>query len=54
MEASAKLTLIAKNVEFLTFSYKFLLLIEILKSKVAHRKNKLYGWNVHKKLYMEH
>jgi hypothetical protein len=31
MEASVKLTLIAKNLEFLTFYYNFLLLIEVLK-----------------------
>jgi hypothetical protein len=30
-KASVKLTLIAKNLEFLTFYYKFILLIEILK-----------------------
>ena len=37
LEASVKLTPIAKNFEFLIFQCKFLLLIEILKFQGAHR-----------------
>jgi hypothetical protein len=43
MEASVKLMLIAKHFEFLTFQYKSLLLIEILKG--SSQKKMLYGWN---------
>jgi hypothetical protein len=38
MEASVKLTLIAKNFEFLIFEYKFLLPIEILKFQGSSQK----------------
>jgi hypothetical protein len=41
MEASVKLMLIAKHFEFLTFQYKSLLLIEILKG--SSQKKMLYG-----------
>jgi hypothetical protein len=37
-----KLTLIAKNLEFLTFYYKSLLLIEILKYEKSKRTQKTF------------
>jgi hypothetical protein len=41
MEASVKLTLIAKDLEFLTFYYIFLLQIEILKFQGSSQRKEV-------------